>query len=480
MDKKQFFNQSQDKSQLLFNAYIVDPYDDTSTEFLGYVIIDVDGIIAEVKEGAPPENFKGLRQIDCQGKILAPAFLDMSVTLGDLMRAQLTNHTKQFARAAHRGGVVSAVVTPSKDNLLDDVRQIQAFTAVQQMPHFGQTLDNESDVDVRQKEVVPIFLYCYGAMTKGRLGQQLGEYGLMQLAGALGFFDSFGSPTTADMMWRILHYAKNFNALIIMHPEDYSLSYGKDMNSGFIASQLGLSGNPAISEAVQLQRDLTLLSEVGGRYHVTAVSTKRAVELIRNAKKNGLPVTADTAPIYFSLNETAVGDYLTHAKVSPPLRSEADRLAVIEGLMDGTIDVIASSHQPLHDDKKRLPFSSADYGVVGIETMFSLAMTILHHQFGMPIKTILEKLTYNPAKVLNLNANYQPKSISLNKNDKKFFSYGRHANLVLIDKVKTDIIDSSKFLSPSKNTPLDNFVIKSVVIKTWVKGNLVYQSKVNN
>src|SRR6185295_3484586 len=203
-------------------------------------------------------------------------------------------------------------------------------------------------------------------------------------------------------MRRVLAYARTFDLLVVQHPEEPSLARAGEVNEGETATRLGLPAIPPAAEIIMVERDLRLVEITGARYHVAHVSTAAAVEAVRRAKTQGLPVTCDTAPPYFVLNETAIGDYRTFAKLSPPLRSEWDRRAVIEGLRDGTIDAIASDHAPWDQDSKRLPFSSAAYGIVGLETLLALSLELYHNRH-LPLIEVLRRLTVNPARILGFD-----------------------------------------------------------------------------
>src|SRR5436853_7435849 len=223
--------------------------------------------------------------------------------------------------------------------------------------------------------------------------------GLLAANGALGFTDGVKAIADALVMRRVLAYARSFDQLVIQHPEEPSLGSAGEVTEGEIGTRLGLPAITPMAEVIMVERDLRLVEITGARYHVAHVSTAAAVEAVRRAKVAGLPVTCDTAPPYFALNETAIGDYRTFAKLSPPLRSETDRRAVVEGLRDGTVDAIASDHAPWDQDSKRLPFSSASYGIVGLETLLPLSLELFHNRH-LDLLEVLRKLTNNPARIL--------------------------------------------------------------------------------
>ncbi|MEC7536421.1 MAG: dihydroorotase, partial [Pseudomonadota bacterium] len=312
----------------------------------------------------------------------------------------------------------------------------------------------------RANDVGAAKIRCYGSVTRGTKGEQLTEMGLLADAGAVAFTDGTRAVADTMVMRRALSYARGFNLMVAQHPEDPKLANGGVMNEGEIASRLGLPGIPGAAEVIMVERDLRLAELTGGRYHAAHVSTEGAVEAIRRAKAKGLDVTCDTAPHYFALNETSIGDYRTFAKVSPPLRSEADRKAVVAGLADGTIDAVASDHTPSDQDSKRLPFAQAEYGIVGLETLLTLTLEPFHNgEIGL--LEALAKITSNPARMLGL------KSGRLQR--------GAMADLVLFNADTPWRIEEEGFRSKSKNTPFDDRPVQGRVLETLVDGRSVYK-----
>jgi dihydroorotase len=246
----------------------------------------------------------------------------------------------------------------------------------------------------------------------------------------------------------------------VQHAEDPGLSEGGAMNEGELSTRLGLVGIPAAAEVMIVERDLRLVALTGGRYHVAHVSTAAAVDAIRRAKAEGLSVTCDTAPHYFALNEFAVGDYRTFAKVSPPLRAEHDRQAIVEGLKDGTIDAIASDHSPHDQDSKRLPFAQAEFGVIGLETLLPISLE-LYHNAHLPLSAVIGLLTHRPADVLSLSAGR--------------LRAGASADLVLIDPDRPWRIEAAALRSKSKNTPFDERPAQGRAVRTVVGGRTVFE-----
>ncbi|MBM3565549.1 MAG: amidohydrolase family protein, partial [Alphaproteobacteria bacterium] len=301
--------------------------------------------------------------------------------------------------------------------------------------------------------------YAYGAVTKGAKGVELAEMGLLAEAGALAFTDGFNTITNARVMKNALSYASTFDLLIVQHAEEPALAANGVMNAGEMATRLGLSGIPAAAEVIMIERDIRLAETTGGRLHFAHVSTKDAVETIRRAKARGLKITCDTAPPYFAMNETAVGDYRTFAKLSPPLRREEDRLAVVEGLKDGTIDAVASDHIPEDEEVKRLPFSQAAFGGIGLETLLPVTLELVHNG-RLAMLAALKLITSAPAGLMNLPAGRLAK--------------GRAADFVLFDPDRAWKVDADKLLSKSKNSPFDGRPVQGRAVRTVVDGRVVF------
>ena len=263
----------------------------------------------------------------------------------------------------------------------------------------------------------------------------------------------------ALLMRRALAYARELDIVVAQHAEDLNLSAGGCMNEGAVSSRLGLPGIPNASEAVIVERDIILAELTGGRYHVLHISTAEAVDAVRRAKKKGLRVTAEAAPHHFCLTDEAVGEYRTFCKMNPPLRSEKDRLAIIEGLKDGTIDAIATDHAPHDEESKRVPMTHAAFGIVGLETLLPLSLS-LYHQKIMPLRDILAAMTYKPADIIQVNAGR--------------FKEGAPADLTLIDLNLEWQMKPEDFVSKSHNSPFDDHLTKGRAIRTVVGGETVY------
>lgn len=422
------------------NARLLDPA--SGLDARGGVLV-VDGDILDVGEGLFSDGMPaGARVVDCAGACLAPGLVDMRVQLRE-PGEEHKETIESAGQAAAVGGITSMVALPNTHPVVDDVSGVEYVAR-------------------RARELRLAKVYTYAAVTRGLEGTELTELGLLSDFGARGFTDGLKAVANAQVMRRALSYARAFDAVILQHPEEPSLADGA-MNAGAIATRLGLAGIPAVAEVIMIERDLRLVELTGGRYHAAHVSTAAAVEAIRRAKARGLPVTCDTAPPYFTLTEEDVGDYRTFAKVSPPLRSEADRRAIEDGLADGTIDAIASDHSPHDQESKRQPFAVADAGIAGLETLLALALTKLHHERGLGLLDVLARLTCGPAEILKLEAGRLQR--------------GAPADLVLFDPQAEWTIDPDRFRSKSKNAPYEHTVVRGLVLRTVVDGRTIFENE---
>jgi dihydroorotase len=420
---------------LLFrNVRLLDPA--SNTDRPGALLVEGGRIAALDPDSIPP----GTEIVEGRGACLAPGLVDMRVQL----REPGAEHQETLATAsaaASAGGITTLVALPNTTPPVDDIAPVEFIAR-------------------RAREIRGARIFTYAGVTRGLAGKEITEMGLLAEYGAVGFTDGLKPVADAQVMRRALSYAATFGLLIIQHPEEPSLASGGMMNEGEIATRLGLAGISPAAEIIMVERDLRLVEITGGRLHFAHVSTAEAVEAIRRAKKRGLNVTADTAPPYFALNETAVGDYRTFAKLSPPLRSEADRRATVEGLADGTIDAIASDHAPHDQDSKRLPFPAAAAGIVGLETLLPLSLA-LYHNGHMSLLDVVRRLSTAPARLLSLNAGT--------------LSVGAPADLVLFDPARPWKIRVDAFRSKCKNSPFDGRPVQGHALKTYVAGRLLFE-----
>ena len=417
------------------NARLIDPA--SGLDAPGGLLSE-DGLIADFGSGlfadGAPENAE---TIDCRGRVLAPGLVDMRVRLRD------PGHEHREATvSAAAGGITTIIVLPDTDPVIDSVALVEF-------------------IGRRAGEAGLINIYPMAALTQGLKGKEITEMGLMSEAGAVAFGDGVSSIDDSLVMRRALSYASSFGLLIVQRPEDNSLASDGVMNEGEIATRLGLAGIPNAAETICLERDIRLLELTGGRYHASLLSTADSVDVVRRAKARGLNVTCDTAPPYFALNEIAVGDYRTFARLSPPLRCEEDRRAVVEGIEDGTIDAIVSDHAPHHQDSKRQPFAQAESGAVGLETLLAVALD-LTRESSLSLSGMLGKVTCVPADILGLDTGRLRK--------------GAAADLVIFDADAPWKIDADQLLSKSKNTPFDGKLTQGRVVRSVISGHTVFHA----
>ena len=420
------------------NARLLDPA--SGLDAPGGLLVR-DGKIADTgaglfADGAPEDA----ETVDCGGHCLAPGLVDMRVTIGEPGHEHKET-IASAAQAAAAGGVTSLVCLPNTDPAIDTVAGLE-FVAR------------------RARGTRGVKVYAYACATRAAEGKALTEMGLLAEAGAVAFTDGDRAIADTLVMQRALTYAAGFDLLVVQHPEEPRIAGDGVMNAGELATRLGLPGIPAQAEVMMIERDLRLLELSGGRYHAAHVSTAAAIDAIRAARKRGLDVSCDAAPPHFTLTETDVGDYRTFAKLSPPLRGEADRRAVVDGLADGTIDVIASDHVPHDQESKRQPFAQADPGIVGLETLLPLALE-LHHRDRLSLLDLLAKLTQHPAELLRLPAGRLAKDAA--------------ADLVLFDPEVPWRIDTNAFRGKSKNAPYDGRPVAGRVLRTVVDGRTVFE-----
>jgi len=400
-----------------------------------------DGRILDLGTGlGRPE---GASVIDAAGHCLAPGLIDLRAAIGE-PGAEHRETIASAAQAAAAGGITTLCVLPDTDPALDDPALVEFV--------------------LRRGEATGIVtLLPYGAATKHCEGREIAEYGLLREAGAIAFTDGRKAIASARTMRLALSYARAFGSFVAQHPEDPSLAAGGAATEGELATRLGLPGIPLAAEAIMVARDIALARITGGHVHFAHVSTGAALGLIRAARAEAVPggfrVTCDTAPPYFDLNETAIGDWRTYAKLSPPLRPEADRQAVVAALADGTIDAIASDHQPHDADDKRLPFAQAEAGGAGLATLIGVTLARVHGG-DLPLLAALGLLTARPAALLGLAAGRLAK--------------GAPADLVLIDLDRGWQVKAGALPGKAQNSPFDGRALEGRVVGTWKAGRRVF------
>jgi dihydroorotase len=420
---------------LLANARLVDP---AGAEQRGSVLVR-EGAIADVGQVGEVSDCD---LVDCAGQVVAPGLVDMRAFIGE-PGAEHRETLRSASEAAAAGGVTTIVCMPDTNPVMDDPAIVDFVLR-------------------RAREKALVNVRPAAALTKGLQGREMTEIGLLREAGAIAFTDGARSVTNAQVMRRALTYARDFDALVVHHVEDPDLVGQGVMNEGEFSSRLGLPGIPREAETVMLERDIRLLRLTGGRYHAAMVSCADSVEIVRAAKARGLPITCGVSINNLSLNENDIGDYRTFLKLSPPLRHENDRQAVIDGLADGTIDVIVSDHNPQDAETKRQPFAEAADGAVGLETLLSAALR-LHHDGRIALPRLLRAMSARPAEILGLPAGR--------------LSRGAPADLILFDPDAPYVLDKRRLHSRSKNTPFDEARLHGIVTLTLVGGRIVHDRR---
>ncbi|MCC7260805.1 MAG: dihydroorotase [Alphaproteobacteria bacterium] len=420
------------------NARLLDPA--TKLDKKG-ALLTIGDTIADVgpklfNDGVP----KGIEVVDCKGQCLAPGLIDMHVHFrvpGQEYKETLESGSKSAAA----GGITTVACMPNTDPVIDEPSLVEY-------------------IHRRASEMSYINIRTFGAITKGQKGEELSEMGLMAEAGAVGFSDD-GRPVMHPLvMRRAMEYASQFGLIVSQHCEDLNLSGNGSMNEGKTATILGIPGIPNAAETIMVERDIRLLEITGGHYHVAHISAAEAVDAVRKAKKRGLNITCEATPHHFTLADDAVEGYRTFAKMSPPLRSQLDKQAVIDGLKDGTIDAIATDHAPHDPESKRVPFCCAANGIVGLETALPLSLA-LYHSGKLSLLEVIRALTLRPAELMRLPAGRLKK--------------GAPADLTLFDPTRKWNIDIKAFHSKQHNSPLDGHAVKGIALRTVVKGQTVFE-----
>src|SRR3954462_9818172 len=364
---------------LLANARIVDPSRDL--DFPGDLLI-ADGVIREAKRGIHATGVpEGTEIIDCDGQLVAPGLVDMRAFIGE-PGAEYRETLASASQAAAAGGVTTIICQPDTDPVIDDPAIVDFVLR-------------------RARDTAIVHVHPMAALTKGCEGKEMAAMGLLKAAGAVAFSDGTKSVLNAQVMRRVLTYARDFDALIVHHTEDPNLTGEGVMNEGEFAARLGLVGIPAAAEAVVLERDMRLVALTGGRYHAASLSCAESLEILKRARDAGLAVSASVSINHVTLNENDIGPYRTFLKLTPPLRTEEDRVALVSALASGLIDVAMSDHNPQDVEVKRLPFAEAASGAIGLQTMLPAGLRLIHGG-EMDFKTLVRAMSTRPAELLGL------------------------------------------------------------------------------
>lgn len=430
-------NQNPPRQRLFINARVIDP--SQNLDIHADVLVEK-GKIAKIGKNLPRTNLrKTCKLIDCKGNILSPGLVDSRVFIGE-PGGEHRETIKSAGKAAAANEITTLVMMPDTNPVIDDVSLVQ---------FVRQTAYEKSKV-----RILPA-----AALSRGLLGKEMTEFGLLKDAGAIAFTDGRKTVANAQMMRRALTYARDFDGLIMAAHRDASLGGGV-MNAGINATRLGLAGIPREAEIIPLERDMRLVAMTNGRYHASTLSTSDSVAVIARGKDQNLDVSAGVAVANLALNENDIGSYRTFFRVSPPLRQEDDRLAMIEGIRNGVIDIICSNHDPHDVDTKRLPFAEAADGAIGLETLLAASLR-LYHTENVPLMRVLECLTTAPARRLGLKCG------SLIE--------GCRADMILFDPDMPWIMKEGEIHSRSKNTAFEDARFQGRVLRTIVGGRTVFK-----
>ncbi len=426
------------KKKYFINANIVDPYN--SINEIGGLIIGENGKIEAIGKKVNTNNIPSREKvIDLKQNYIFPGLVDMRVFVGE-PGFEYKENFRTLSNAALSGGVTSVVTMPNTDPVIDNVSIVDFLKR-------------------RGRDKAKINIYPTASLTKNTEGTNMTEFGLLQSKGIIAFTDGTKTIQSSRVMSRIMNSAKDLNSLIMQHAEDMELSQNGMINEGIIATKLGLQGIPEIAEQVIIERDLTMLESIECRYHISQISSAKSLKIIKERKKN-VKFSCGVSINNLSLNENDIGDFRTFLKLSPPLRTEDDRISLVNGLKDETIDVIVSDHKPEDEEQKRLTFAQAATGASGIETLLSLSLELFHNE-SLRLDTIIKALTSNPAKILKIN--------------KGSLSVGNDADFCIVDINKPWVVKQENLVSKSKNTSIENKKLQGKVINTFVKGEELFK-----
>ena len=418
------------------NTRLFDPA--SNLDEIGNILFNEEGIIACGKDIPLAQD---VTTIDGTGLITTPGLVDMQVFIGE-PGGEYRETLATASQAAAAGGVTTMIMMPDTQPVIDDAALVDYISR-------------------RARGTALVNVHPMAGITKGLDGVMMNEFGLLHEAGAVAFTDGSRSVMNARIMQKAMSYAANFNALIMHHAIDTNLVGEGVMNEGELAIRLGLSGIPVIAETIMIERDIRLLEATGARYHIAQISSRESIDIVRQAKDKGLPVTCGVSSNHLMLNQNDVENYRTFAKLMPPLRTEEDRQALIEAIADGTIDVIVSGHNPQGEDAKRRPFGEAEFGSIGVETLLAAGLT-LHHEVKVPLTRLIEAMSTTPARLLGLSAGT--------------LSIGHPADLILIDIDAPWIVDADNLHSRSRNAAIEGRKVQGKVTETIVSGKTVFSN----
>tara|TARA_B110000971_G_scaffold175594_1_gene180822 strand:+ start:349 stop:1641 length:1293 start_codon:yes stop_codon:yes gene_type:complete len=425
--------------KILTNARIIDPSQKMDEK--GSVVIDESGKIKSIGKNAKKSDAStSVEIVDLKGKILIPGIVDMKAFVGE-PGYEYKENFRTLSYAALAGGVTSIVTMPNTKPIIDNVSMVDFITR-------------------RGRDKASVNLFPSATLTRDIEGKQMTEFGLLSAKGIIGFTDVVRTIQSTETMAKIMDYASDIGVLIMQHVEDYELSKNGCINEGEVSTRLGLQGISYIAEKIIIERDLSLLNEFPCRYHINQISSKESLEVIKRNKESGLNFSVGVSINNLSLNENDIGDFKTFLKVSPPLRLEEDRLALVQGIKSGLIDVIVSDHTPEDEEGKRLPYSQAATGAIGIETLFPLALEMYHNE-SLSLATIIKALTINPAKILKIN--------------KGTLKKGSNADICVFDLDTPWVIKADLLKSKSKNTAVEDRKVQGKVLMTFLNGELVFK-----
>ena len=426
------------KEKIFINARIIDP--SQKIDETGSLILDKKGKVKAIGKNVKKSDAESSAEIfDIKGNVLIPGIVDMKAFVGE-PGYEYKENFRTLSQAALAGGVTSIVTMPNTKPIIDNVSMVDFIIR-------------------RGRDKATVNLFPCASITKQAEGKLMTEFGLLSLRGIVGFSDVNKTVQNTELMARIMDYASDIGVLIMQHAEDYELSKNSCINDGEIATRLGLEGVSQIAEKIIIERDLSLLSEYPCRYHINQISSKKSLEVIKKNKSNGKKFTVGVSINNLSLNENDIGEFKTFLKLSPPLRLEEDRLSLVQGIKENLIDVIVSDHIPEDEESKRLPFSQAATGAIGIETLLPLALE-MHHNESLPLNKIIEVLTINPAKILEIN--------------KGTLKKGSDGDICILDLDAPWAVKAEKLKSKSKNTAIEGRKLQGKVLMTFLNGELVF------